>query len=363
MVKISKTLSRNLARCLSRCGDVEYLQDIYFDNSDYLYKCNGLYGKAGGIITNNQVPVAIFNGVDDKLVFNDLSGISIESSLGTSTPTINGNEIEFTSGTCYGLVLSDGTIFNLQEFTGNKVYSIDGSDTGTWTGSGTRYTRVDNIPNLHQANDIKRVLHDNGTAYLPATVSDTEIHVNYTNATIELLSGMHKDDDSRLNLHASEINEPFNYGEELYTNLDNRVDNGWTKNPDGSYSNDGVANGFLNNGSSVFIAGKTFSVICAVTDMTTGNLRIPYNGSNINVDVTNNGFYDVLYTPSVNGFIWAYASNGFDGTMKPESIKQLNTISDRLRELNAPLAYKAGTDQANYNINYTPGKSTQSIKI
>ena len=44
-----------------------------------------------------------------KLTFSDLTGVTIVSSDGTSTPTKNGNDIEFSAGTVWNLKLSDGT--------------------------------------------------------------------------------------------------------------------------------------------------------------------------------------------------------------------------------------------------------------
>lgn len=59
------------------------------------------------IINSN---VLEFNGVDQLIRFNDLSGVSIISSEGTATPSVNGNDIEVTAGTLSNLVLSDGTV-------------------------------------------------------------------------------------------------------------------------------------------------------------------------------------------------------------------------------------------------------------
>jgi hypothetical protein len=62
------------------------------------------------------------DGVDDQIAFSDLSGITIVSSEGTSTPSINGNNIELTAGTIWNLVLSNGSVFPMAEGDGTIVY-------------------------------------------------------------------------------------------------------------------------------------------------------------------------------------------------------------------------------------------------
>jgi len=62
-----------------------------------------ILGGWQGVISNSSA----------YLEFDDLTGITIVSSSGTSTPTISGNRINLSIGTFYGLELSDGSYFGL----------------------------------------------------------------------------------------------------------------------------------------------------------------------------------------------------------------------------------------------------------
>jgi hypothetical protein len=66
-------------------------------------------------------------GVPMKITMTDLTGVTITSSLGTSTPSIVGNDIELTAGSIYRLELSDGTILGLTEGQGTTVYDQSGN--------------------------------------------------------------------------------------------------------------------------------------------------------------------------------------------------------------------------------------------
>jgi hypothetical protein len=67
-------------------------------------------------------------GVSMKIAMADLTGVTIISSLGTSTPSIAGNDIELTAGSVYRLELSDGTILGLTEGYGITVYDQSGNE-------------------------------------------------------------------------------------------------------------------------------------------------------------------------------------------------------------------------------------------
>lgn len=67
---------------------------------------------ADGFILNNAWGISFFTGLDSKMVFDDLTGITIVRYSGTTTLSIVGNEIIGTRGTCWNLLLSDGTFFS-----------------------------------------------------------------------------------------------------------------------------------------------------------------------------------------------------------------------------------------------------------
>lgn len=96
---------------------------------DQLEDVGGIYKiKDATADTDLYVPIigqsyAKFDGTA-HVAFTDLTGITITSSLGTSTPSKNGNNIEFTSGTCYNLTLSNGTIILFCVGGGVTVYDI-----------------------------------------------------------------------------------------------------------------------------------------------------------------------------------------------------------------------------------------------
>lgn len=79
------------------------------------------------------------DGVDDYIAAAHLVGTeTVVSSGGTSTPTISAGRIDFTAGTCWNLLLSDGTSYPLAEGGGATVYDVsDGGNNGTITNATT----------------------------------------------------------------------------------------------------------------------------------------------------------------------------------------------------------------------------------
>lgn len=71
------------------------------------------------IVWNN---VGLFDWVNDKLTFSDLSGITITSSTWTATPTISWNDITCTAGYLNSLVLSNGSTYSFAEGNWTTIY-------------------------------------------------------------------------------------------------------------------------------------------------------------------------------------------------------------------------------------------------
>jgi len=84
-----------------------------------------------------------FDGVDDKLSFVDLIGITITSYQGTSTLSINGNDIEGTAGTAYDILLSDGTHLPCAEGNGTTVFDASGNGNHGILINGVSWTKQD----------------------------------------------------------------------------------------------------------------------------------------------------------------------------------------------------------------------------
>lgn len=76
-----------------------------------------------GFILNNMESSkrtgGYFNGIDSKLIFDDLTGVNIVRYQGTSTLSIVGNEIHGTEGYAYNLLLDNGCFFS-------EIYTGDG---------------------------------------------------------------------------------------------------------------------------------------------------------------------------------------------------------------------------------------------
>ena len=64
-----------------------------------------------GFVLSNAFATSYFTGTDSKMIFDDLTGITIVRYSGTTTLSIVGNEIVGTEGTCFNLLLSDGSFF------------------------------------------------------------------------------------------------------------------------------------------------------------------------------------------------------------------------------------------------------------
>lgn len=79
------------------------------------------------------------DGIDDHLSVPHLIGTeTVVSSGGTSTPSISAGRIDFTAGTCWDLVLSDGTRYPLSEGKGADVHNVIlNSDHATWQNAST----------------------------------------------------------------------------------------------------------------------------------------------------------------------------------------------------------------------------------
>jgi hypothetical protein len=179
-----------------------YIQEIIFNSNTVLFE-----DKKGNMQpVLNQVPAFIADGITDKLTFANLSGITIVSSYGTSTLSISGNDINFTAGTCYGLLLSNGKLFRLTEFSGNTVYSDDGLWSATITGGGSWWTRIDNPNRAYNQLGCKIVECTGGVfAYVPLNIPDATIEADfsdYVSITPILQDGKtFINDDSELDLH------------------------------------------------------------------------------------------------------------------------------------------------------------------
>lgn len=137
-------------------------------------------GKAKEFVKIAQVNVGNPDGLDDVLNFTDLTGVTIVSSEGTSTPSINGNNIEFTAGTIWNLILSDGTHLTFNEGNGLTVYDISGNDNhGTWQNvtNPTQWTKSDVAINYLLLNGCEVYTEDGGSliTYIPLKSDGSEI--------------------------------------------------------------------------------------------------------------------------------------------------------------------------------------------
>lgn len=69
--------------------------------------------------------IPTFDGVNDYLAASHLIGSeTVISSSGTSTPSVSAGRIDFTAGTCYDLVLSDGTSYPMGEGYGAIIFDV-----------------------------------------------------------------------------------------------------------------------------------------------------------------------------------------------------------------------------------------------
>ena len=92
--------------------------------------------KSTNLIDANYVgsPATVWDGVAGILVTELVGSETVVSSGGTSTPSISAGQIDFTSGTCWDLVLSNGSVYPLQEESGSSVYDTVNGYTGTING-------------------------------------------------------------------------------------------------------------------------------------------------------------------------------------------------------------------------------------
>ena len=81
------------------------------------------------------MPCLTLDGVDDYIDAAHLTGSeTVVRSGGTSTPTISAGRINFTAGTCWDLLLSDGTHYPLCESGGATLHDVSGNgNDGTLT--------------------------------------------------------------------------------------------------------------------------------------------------------------------------------------------------------------------------------------
>lgn len=69
-----------------------------------------------------------FDGVSQHATEASLTGAeTVTSSEGTSTPSISAGQIDFTAGTCYNLVLSNGSEYPMAEGAGTTAYDVSGN--------------------------------------------------------------------------------------------------------------------------------------------------------------------------------------------------------------------------------------------
>lgn len=101
--------------------------EIVWDETEQLWKYEnqGTGGEPVPLYIKNT-PVATFDGII-TIGFSDLTGRSIVDSEGTSTPTINGNNVEITAGYLTYFELDNGEQFYLQNTKGGKIYGTLGS--------------------------------------------------------------------------------------------------------------------------------------------------------------------------------------------------------------------------------------------
>ncbi|HCR85900.1 MAG TPA: hypothetical protein DIV86_04405 [Alphaproteobacteria bacterium] len=100
------------------------------DNSKDVLGNNLQYsGKVKNPLKLIQSPCGNFDGVDDYLSITSLTGSeTVVSKLGTATVTISSGRIDFGAGTCYNLVLSNGSKYAFSEGAGTTIYDVSGNN-------------------------------------------------------------------------------------------------------------------------------------------------------------------------------------------------------------------------------------------
>ena len=99
------------------------------------------------------------------------------------------------------------------------------------------------------------------------------------------------------------------------------LDANWSIAEDKAVS-DGSVNGFIRTSTNLFENGKTYKVGITVSDMTTGRVTYPYDGSGLTYIYTN-GDFSQIYTPDDTNICWIYGSNGFDGSITNISVIEI----------------------------------------
>jgi hypothetical protein len=92
-------------------------------------------GTAPKYATPVDAPCLTWDGSTQLLPVAGLSGSeTVVRSGGTSTPSISAGQIDFTAGTCWDLLLSNGMYFPFSEGDGNTVYDVVNGNSYTITG-------------------------------------------------------------------------------------------------------------------------------------------------------------------------------------------------------------------------------------
>ncbi len=135
-------------------------------------------------------PIFNANGTDNTLTHPSLSGITITSSEGTSTPTINGNNIELTAGYINKLELSDGEVWYFQDYNKGDTDIVDfvGTNGTRLLLNGTITTSTIDTSKVYPATALNgydvAVKTDGATSYIDTGVlMDTDTRVEWTGRT------------------------------------------------------------------------------------------------------------------------------------------------------------------------------------
>lgn len=103
-------------------------------------------------------------------------------------------------------------------------------------------------------------------------------------------------------------------GEDIYDGFTS-LDAGWTDNGDDTFTNDGVANGFIRSTDPIMLNNIKYKVTITVSGMTTGSVSFPYPGSGA-VYIPANGTYERTFLNTFgNNKMHIYGKDGFDGTV------------------------------------------------
>jgi hypothetical protein len=92
-------------------------------------------GRVNYALKIGDVPVLSPDGTTNKIVSDDFLGVTVVSNEGTSVASISGNELLFTAGTCWDVLLSNGAYFPLHEGSGDTVWDVVNSVNYTVSGT------------------------------------------------------------------------------------------------------------------------------------------------------------------------------------------------------------------------------------